>query len=240
MYFKYLLVYPYNDKYILNTLTVKKKMNASKKRGIIWWGTAGCGSRSFQGFLVGSGIDDLINVPETCVVGSECSHTHAQGIPKGYENCKIICNTRNPYSRAVSSYLDEYVDLTRSWGGKPFKTWLKEDYFNEERSQNVDHFYMLEWPEIGREPDYMIRMEHMEEDVRNCPPLMNGDTERIEDAIESSLRRNNNKNENPHDEYIGNFQHFQKYYDQESADLVYTKLEEYFTKFGYERDSWLK
>jgi len=215
-------------------------MNVSKKRGIIWWATAGCGSRSFQVFLVSSGIDDLINVPERCTVGQECSHTHAQGIPKGYENFKIICNTRNPYSRAVSSYLDEFVDTERGWGGKPFKTWLKEDYFSDDRITNVDHFYMLEWKEIGREPDYIIRMEHMEEDIRRCPLLMNGDTDRIEESIESSVRFNNYKNENINDEYVGNFQNFQKHYDQESADLVYSHLKEYFIKFGYEKDSWLK
>lgn len=239
MYFEYLLVYPYTDKYILIRLTVNKNMNASKKRNIIWWGTAGCGSRSFQGFLVGSGIDDLINIPVNCHVGVECSHTHQQGIPKGYENATIICNTRNPYSRAVSSYLDEYVDRERDWGGKKFKTWLKEEYFSGYRLNDIGHFYILEWDEIGREPDYIIRMEHMEEDIRNCPPLMVGDPERLEDALESTVRTNNHMNENPHDEYIGNFQHFQKYYDQESADLIYSHLEEYFTRFGYGRDSWL-
>ena len=215
-------------------------MNVSKKRKIIWWGTAGCASRSFQGFLVGSGIDDLMNIPEKCHIANECSHTHSQGIPKGCEDYTIICNTRNPYSRAISSYLDEFVDNQREWSGKPYKEWLVDEYFAEHRKNGVDHFYMLEWPEIGREPDYIIRMEHMEEDIRKCPILMESDPLRIEDALQSSIRTNNHKNENPKDEYIGNFQNFKKYYNQETADLVYNNLKQYFTKFGYRKDSWLR
>ena len=32
----------------------------------------------------------------------------------------------------------------------------------------------------------------------------------------------------------GKFQRFKRFYTQEIADLVYSKMEPYFTKFGYE------
>ena len=33
--------------------------------------------------------------------------------------------------------------------------------------------HWLEWPKIGRNPDYMVRLEHMEEDLKSIPELAN-------------------------------------------------------------------
>jgi hypothetical protein len=54
----------------------------------------------------------------------------------------------------------------------------------------------------------------------------------------TSVRVNSYMNENPRDEYVGNFQKFQKYYTQEIADIVYNNHKEYFELGGYDKDSW--
>ena len=57
------------------------------------------------------------------------------------------------------------------------------------------------------------------------------------DAL-SVVRQNNYANENEYDEYVGNFQKYQRFYNQENADLVYSYLKHYFDLFGYDKDSW--
>jgi len=164
--------------------------------------------------------------------------THAQGIPDGLEQLPIICNTRNPYSRAVSAFLDETNNNKDALEyGYSFDKWLREIYFKDGRyPESFDEFYMGQWKKIGREPDYIIRMEHMDEDVRKIPVLMS--LPQVDKGLEY-ISENRFKGENPKDEYIGNIQHYQKYYNQELADLVYNNLKEYFDYFGYDKDSWV-
>ena len=50
-------------------------MNASEKFKFIWWGTAGCGSRSTSMCFSELGVDDLYNYLEN-VVNGETVHLH--------------------------------------------------------------------------------------------------------------------------------------------------------------------
>ncbi len=184
-----------------------------------------------------SGCEDLYNHNEDFLVWKTGPFTHAQGIPKGLEDLPIICNVRNPYSRAVSGYLDETREEGNKEYGYSFDRWLKEIYFIEGRyPESNDDFYMGEWEKIGRRPDYIIRMENMKEDIEKIPMLMK--LPHLERGFEY-LSENRFKGENPRDEYIGNIQHYQKYYNQELADLVYNNLKDYFDYFGYSKDSWV-
>ena len=54
----------------------------------------------------------------------------------------------------------------------------------------------------------------------------------------NSFIRISYKNESPYDEYEGQFQKYQRYYNQEIADIVYDNMKQYFIKFGYDKDSW--
>jgi len=212
-------------------------MNSSKKYGFVWWGTAGCGSRAVSVFMTHSGCDDLYNHNEDFLVWKTGPFTHAQGIPDGLEHLPIICNTRNPYSRAVSAFLDETREEGNKEYGYSFDRWLKEIYFVEGRYPiSHDEFYMTQWPKIGRNPDYIIRMEYMLEDIQKIPVFMS--LPHLERGLEY-VSENRFKGENPRDEYIGNIQHYQKYYNQELADLVYNNLKDYFDYFGYLKNSWV-
>ena len=216
-------------------------MNASKEYNIIIWATAGCGSRTITYFLAQNGMKDCINYDVNCNAGLDCAFTHTQGIPKGCEDYQIVCATRNPYSRCVSSFLDEKAENESSDNPDPFEWtfehWLKNRYFSENRYPDFyADFYMGEWPKIGRNPDYFIRIENVLEDIRKIP---NFDKMEFQPhLVESVIQTNNMKNENKYDEYIGQFQNILKYYNQELADLVYEKFKGYFEYFGYHKDSW--
>ena len=210
-------------------------MNGSHKCGFIWWGTAGCASRTTSVFLYQCGCDDFMNVMENKRICVDGSHTHAQGIPEGYENYPIICNMRNPYSKCVSSYLDETADEGHHSHNMEFKEWLLQLTSDDMKNSNYDHYYISEWDKIGRRPDYLIRMENMEEDVKKIPMIPKNDM--FEIAL-NGIRKNTYKSENTRDEYRGEFQYFQKYYDQETADIVYHNHKEYFELGGYDKDSW--
>ena len=212
-------------------------MNGSDSWKFIWWGTAGCASRATQSCLFSSGCEDLRNYNENCHVNDECSHTHMQGIPKGMEEYPIICNLRNPYSLSVSSWLDETIDTNHNSYGMSFSDWVLNSLTTEDRmSQDYPHYFISEWDGIGRRPDYYIRMEHMEEDIKKIPQILK--SERYEDSLNSVIRVNTYKNQNPNDEYRGEFQNFQKYYTKELADRIYETHVEYFELGEYDKDSW--
>jgi len=214
-------------------------MNVSKKYKFIVWATAGCGSRSCLSTLVKIGVDDLINMNENFHFPVTGSFTHQQGIPEGYEDYPIICLTRNPYSRIVSAFLDEKRQFLKD---NPdfdysFEYWLNKIYFTENRfPSSQSDFFVEEWDKFSNSPKYFIRMEHMEEDLKNIDILQNLDFS--DENMDVHVRINHYANENEFDEYVGNFQKYQRFYTQEIADLVYSKLGHYFEIFGYSKDSW--
>lgn len=211
-------------------------MNASDKYKIIWWGTAGCGSRSTSEFLRGCGVDDLYNHEVKCKVG-QCAFTHNQGIPPGCEDYKIICTTRNPYSRTISSYLDEKVQYGNGEDSYTFEHWFKNVYLAPNRYPTFyADFYMGEWDKIGRKPDYYLKIENLVESLKNIPIL--SELVISEHAVSNHAEGNPHMFENKFDEYIGRFQNITKYYNQEMADLVFETFKDYFNFFNYDRESW--
>lgn len=216
-------------------------MNISKKHKFIIWATAGCGSRSCMSALANAGVDDLLNITEDFTFGYTGPFTHQQGIPDGYEHFPVICLTRNPYSRIVSAFLDEKNQFEsynpESEIDYSFDYWLENIYFTESRyPTSYPDFFVEEWEIIGKTPDFFVRMENMEIDLKNIPVL--GNIVFTEENMNSQVRFNNFMNENPLDEYVGNYQKYQKYYNEKNARFVYSKLKNYFDIFGYDKDSW--
>jgi hypothetical protein len=211
-------------------------LNASKNCNLVYWGTAGCGSRGISSFIYFIGCDDFLNTEEDKIIVKECSHTHNVGIPEGYEDCDLIAVVRNPYSLFVSRWLDEANDMDPEDVVKGFKDYVLRNqlwnYFGE-----GDFFHLHQWREVGRFPDYILRMEHFEEDLRKVSQLV--EKELFEEGIQSYVRTNFFKNGSKYDEYIGEIQNYKKYWTKDIADFYYNKMEEYFTTFGYDKDSWM-
>lgn len=214
-------------------------MNVSEKYKFIIWATAGCGSRSCLSTLVRAGVDDLMNMNENFHFPNTGSFTHQQGIPKGYEDYPIICLTRNPYSRLVSAFLDEkrqFLEKNPEFDYS-FEYWLYKVYFIENRfPSSQSDFFVDEWDSFVNSPKYFIRMENMEEDLKKIDILQSLDFS--DEVLDALVRKNNYANENEFDEYVGNFQKYQRFYNEELANFVYDNLKHYFEIFGYQKDSW--
>lgn len=211
-------------------------MNATDKFGFIWWATAGCGSRATSMCFGILGVDDMFNYHEKIMNGEGGSYTHLHGFPKGKEDWPVVCNVRNPYSLVVSGYLDILAEHTKRGEKIEYKDYLVDYYFQDSNMEREDPFFLNEWRNYHKEPDYIIHMETMDEDLKSLPFF--DDEEKMEEAINTFVKTNKFKNESPHDEYVGEFQKFQRFYNQEIADLVYNNMKEYFIKFGYDKDSW--
>lgn len=211
-------------------------MNTSDKFKFIWWATAGCGSRATSMSLTELGVDDLYNNVEKFYNGQDRSFTHTHGFPEGKKEWPVICNVRNPYSLVVSGYLDILTEYSERGEELTYKDYLVDYYFNPDNMNREEPFFLNIWKDFHKEPDYIIHMETMGDDLRKLPFF--NDEEKMDEVIDTFVKNNIFKNESPFDEYEGQFQKYQRFYNQEIADLVYDNMKEYFIKFGYDKDSW--
>ena len=205
-------------------------MNYYKKSKIIYWATPGCSSRRFLGAF--NLLEDRYTYNEpTNETGINTIFTHAQGIPPGCEDYKIVCAIRNPYTRVVS----HYIDLHEANQVNNF-----EDYiFNSRYSHypiNHDLFYFDQWKNL-RYPDYFVRLENAENDLKNIPEYVNNLPVPWEDVLSTITEHYGG--EKPLDEYDENgHQKVSRFYTQETADEVYNKEKIIFDIGEYNRDSW--
>jgi hypothetical protein len=202
-------------------------MNYNKDLGLIYWATAGCASR------VGLGVFDSLGDRYTWYpwLNEEKlldTFLHDQGIPPFCDDYQIICAIRNPYTRAVSAY----IDLVDEGYSKSFKEYCFQDRYND-YPNDKDLFYWYEWKDL-KVPDYFIRLEHMVEDWKKIIS--------IQDKI-GNIKEKTNINpvagEKPLDEYdVNGHQKVTRFMDQEVADLIYEKDNIIFKLGNYNKDSW--
>jgi len=206
-------------------------MNYNKELKLIYWGTAGCASRTNTGVFdrLGDRYTYWPHMKKSLKFGTA---THEQGIPSGCEGYQIICMIRNPYTRAMSAYLDLKADgMTFT-----FKEYCLH-YRYEDWPNNVDLHYWNEWKELGT-PNWFIRLEHMIDDWERIPEFMDN-IQHWEDFKVSNIMENSHSFENKFDEYDENgHQKVTKYMDQEVADLIYEKDKTIFEIGNYSKDSW--
>lgn len=208
----------------------------SKEWGFLWWGTAGCASRSTSGFISQIGVEDLVD--EEGIL----KWNHHQGVIKGSEGLPVVCNSRNPYTRLLTTFKDLRVQYEEEHKDIEFEPFV-EKYTSD--IADFDNHYENEWDEIGVEPTYKLRMEHLVEDARNVTPFLKAGEEKIKEAITDCFEGvNDYGNENKYDEYITSpngvrVQDCKPYYNEQTAKIVYEGYKKVFDFFGYERDSWL-
>ncbi len=204
-------------------------MNYNKESKLIYWGTAGCASRTNLGAFDALG-DRWTYYPHTGLQKGG-AFSHDQGIPPGCEDYQIICTTRNPYTRAVSAYID-LLDEGKTFSFKEYC--FEHRYKNWPNDKDIN--YWKEWEVLGR-PDYFIRLEHIVQDWESIPQFMNN----VEDweSIKPGLTTNSYAGEKPADEYDANgHQKVTRFMDQEVADLIWEKDQAIFKVGKYARDSW--
>ena len=202
-------------------------MNYNKDLGLIYWATAGCASRVGLGVFESLG-DRYTWYPWLNEEKLLDTFLHDQGIPPFCDDFQIICAIRNPYTRAVSAY----IDLVDEGYSKSFKEYCFQDRYND-YPNDKDLFYWYEWKDL-KVPDYFIRLEHMNLDWRNIPLL--GDKL---NNIENLTSVNPVAGEKPLDEYdVNGHQKVTRFMDQEVADLIYEKDNIIFKLGNYDKESW--
>ena len=196
------------------------------------------GNFDFQTFK----ISDTNNIQ---LSSTKFTHSHYYNSLPNYENYKLICTIRNPYSRYVSlfKYLigpEKKVISTYNWREEFFEflfdfltphsgnLGFKQDYFESNVSS------------LGRNIDYAIRIENLFEDYSLIPFIKDSDYFKngsLKEDIELKLNSTD-----------GNFDYtlykipnkWEDFYDQSTADYVYNKHQGYFDYFGYNKNSWKK
>ena len=130
-----------------------------------------------------------------------------------YSDYKVICNTRNPYSRVYSLFKNFYGKSNQK-NKNNFKKYLLEDLPNGQMAPTVTN------PILSRVPDHIIRLEYMTEDLLKLPFIYDVLTEKQVELLTQ------------HGKEIDEWEPF---YDQESKDIVYEYCKDQFIFGNYSK-----
>jgi hypothetical protein len=126
---------------------------------------------------------------------------------------KTICNARNPYGRTYSLFKNFYSQI-RDKSKEGFRRYLTEDL---PRGQTMS---MVVEPKWDKPFDYVIRLEHMKDDLMKLPFILDVLTESQVEMMSS------------HGKEIENWEEF---YDDEMKEIVYNLTEHHFNLWGYKK-----
>jgi len=196
-----------------------EEVNVNQKYGIIWIAPERVGSRStakiftFCGFLCRG---------KHLSFASAFNYTHNSRIPKEYKDYKIICSARNPYSRTLSLFKNfSYSGATGD--DRTFREYVLDLTSGKHKEKFIDgasKYKIFVNPVLEKQPDYVIRLEHIHEDIKKLPFIFNHLTE---EQLEMLCEHGKEIDE------------WESYYDQEMKDLVYKHLKHQFDMWGYEK-----
>jgi Sulfotransferase family len=198
--------------------------NVSEKYKYLWYAPERTGSRGvasilcFYGFKF-EGLITPINSPNEIINNIYFrNYTHRYNQDKKYNDYKVICNTRNPYSRVFSLYKNyankgtfkDYVyNITNNDYKEPKVRMLQEQIIN-----------IIKNPQIQKPPDYILRLEYLGEDIKKIPFIYDILTEKQLNYMII------------HGKEIDEWQSF---YDSDMKEIVYNVCKHQFDIFGYEK-----
>jgi len=145
---------------------------------------------------------------------------HYSKLFDGHENYQFISSIRNPYSLEVSLFrMNKLVGDYK----ERFKRFIDGRYFTQFGGKK---------PIINftRVPDFFIRMENLYEDYSKIPFIVNSDyyqSGELKKQVE--IKINNN---------IFDDRDWRDFYDDESAEIVYSNNMEIFNLNHYDKDSY--
>ena len=138
---------------------------------------------------------------------------HAVKFNELYSGYKVICNARNPYGRVYSIFKNFY-NMIRDKSIVGFKQYLTNNLIQGQTLK------MVLSPEPNRSYDYVVRLEHMVDDLLKLPFISDVLTETQLKMICS------------HGKEIEDWREF---YDDEMKEIVYNLTKYQFEKWGYEK-----
>ena len=190
--------------------TSKTNYNVSERYKTIWLAPERTGSRKVSEILT---FYDFKQNDTPVFNFGNYNFSHVMPTDGRYSDYKIICNTRNPYSRVYSLFKNFYDKFDFKNKGN-FKKYLTEDLPNGQMTRMVVN------PILNRVPDHIIRLEYMTEDLLKIPFIFDVLSEKQIELLAQ------------HGKEIDEWEPF---YDQESKDIVYEYCKDQFIFGGYSK-----
>jgi len=150
------------------------------------------------------------------------------------EQYYFVSNVRNPYSRLVSIYYLYCFHFKIEPNN--FRNWVIEKLQEEVEFSTQTLYYQINLSKIffscNNLPDYFVRQEFLERDIRDLWFIKDNMSEDLETIIQDSIVNNVYSNE------FGKRVPWQEYYNNSLSNYVYSFLEKDFLLFGYDKNSW--
>jgi len=160
--------------------------------------------------------------------------THSFRLPPERLDYQLISNIRNPYSRMVSLFF--LYSLHKLNYKLNFELWC-EYVLNDQQFENDYQLrYDLKIKSVSRNFDKFIRVETYAEDIKSLNFIDLSNTE-IDKVYQNNVLKNGYTHEFKKIQ-TEERQSWQDFYNQKIADLVFSKLEDQFNFFNYNRNSW--
>jgi hypothetical protein len=186
------------------------KNNISEKYKCIWIAPERTGSRQVAEVLSYYGFK---NNGSPIFTSGRYNYLHTTNKEECCPDYTVICNARNPYGRVYSLFKNFYEDISdKSING--FRQFLNKDVHQGQTLQMVLN------PKPNLVYDYVIRLEHIVDDLLKLPFILEGLTE-------SQLRMICN-----HGKEIESWENF---YDDEMKEIVFNLIEYQFKAWGYNK-----
>jgi hypothetical protein len=185
--------------------------NISDKYKFEWIAPERTGSRKISEILSYYGFKNNGTVLFNC--GAH-NYTHVTRFNEKYSDYKVICNARNPYGRVYSIFKNYHGMGKNPNSREEFKKFVKFQLHLENAP------IMIVEPKWDKPFDYVIRLEHMKEDLMKLPFILDILTESQIEMIIS------------HGKEIDKWEDF---YDDELKEIVYNHVEHHFKLWGYEK-----
>jgi hypothetical protein len=184
--------------------------NISKKYNYQWIAPERTGSRKVSEILVY--YDFKCNNRAIYAVGNYNYNHDIEPNEEGTDY-KVICNARNPYGRVYSLFKNFF---------HPIKDKSKEG-FREYLTEYLPKYYQMKMvvqPKWEKPFDYVIRLEHMKDDLMKLPFILDVLTEsQIEMLVSHGVEIEN----------------WEEFYDDDMKEIVYKYTEHQFKLWGYEK-----
>jgi hypothetical protein len=149
-----------------------------------------------------------------------------------YMDYYLIANVRNPYSRLVSIY-HHAIETEQINNRTPFELWVKKKIpieVNNPSEIPTQMFISLMKAFKNKMPDYFVRFESLEEDLKNIWFIKENFNEDLKYIFDNNIKHNGYRSIDSRP--------WQSFYTEELVEFVYGYLEKDFILLNYNKDSW--